>query len=122
MKTVLGTIAGLIGWFVLVTVIGGAMRASWPAYAAVADAMTFTLPMMIARLTIGAASLLIAAAIAARIAPGAATGWAIGIVLLVMFVPIHVGIWDRFPIWYHLTFLLTLVPLSLAGSRLASRH
>jgi len=32
-------------------------------------------------------------------------------VLLIMFLPIHYTIWDKFPIWYHLYFLSSLVVL-----------
>src|SRR6201999_2486181 len=58
----LGVIVGLAVWVVVVTGGGLILRLSWPAYASVAEAMTFTLPMLIARLTIGAAATL-------------ATGW-----------------------------------------------
>ena len=50
----LGVVVGLAVWVSIVTVAGLVMRETWPAYASVADAMTFTLPMMIARLVIGA--------------------------------------------------------------------
>ena len=53
-KAVLGLAAGLAVWVVCAAVAGLILRASWPAYASVADAMTFTLPMMLARLSIGA--------------------------------------------------------------------
>ena len=29
-----------------------------------------------------------------------------GVILLVAFIPVHIGLWDKFPVWYHLTFLL----------------
>ena len=41
-----------------------------------------------------------------------------GIVLVVLFIPIHTKLWDKFPIWYHAFFLLSLVPLSTLGGRL----
>ena len=50
----LGVVAGVAVWMVIVTIVGVIMRGAWREYAAVADAMTFTLPMMLARLTIGA--------------------------------------------------------------------
>lgn len=31
----------------------------------------------------------------------------------------HVMLWDKFPIWYHLWFLLSLVPLTYVGNSLA---
>ena len=41
-----------------------------------------------------------------------------GVLLLVAFIPQHVMLWDKFPLWYHLTFLLSLVPLTYLGSRI----
>jgi hypothetical protein len=41
-----------------------------------------------------------------------------GAILLVAFVPVHLGLWDKFPVWYHLTFLLSLVPLIYLGGRI----
>jgi hypothetical protein len=113
---ILAVVTGLVFWVVLATVAGRIMRASWPAYAAVADAMTFTLPMMFARLAIGAVATVAAGCVAARMArkPTFAST-ATGIVLLVLFVPQHIMLWARFPVWYHLTFLLTLVPLAALG-------
>ncbi len=53
-RNVLGVVSGLAAWVIVATLAGFVMRASWPAYASVANAMTFTLPMMLARLSIGA--------------------------------------------------------------------
>jgi hypothetical protein len=38
----------------------------------------------------------------------------------VLFIPIHIQLWDKFPIWYHLFFLVSLVPLSILGGRLVA--
>jgi hypothetical protein len=121
-KKVLGVIAGLAVWVGVVTIAGFVMRASWPAYASVADAMTFTLPMMIVRLTVGALATItmgmVTSAITRRsIAPSVVAG----ALLLLAFIPQHVMIWEKFPIWYHLTFLLSLVPLTVLGGRLLPR-
>ena len=54
------------------------------------------------------------------VAPGSAFApWVVGIVLLALFIPVHIG--ARLPLWYHLTFLLTLAPLVWAGARLGQR-
>ena len=34
------------------------------------------------------------------------------------FVPIHIHVWDKFPVWYHLFFLITLAPLVAFGGTL----
>jgi hypothetical protein len=45
------------------------------------------------------------------------TAVATGALLLLFFIPEHISLWDKFPVWYHLTFLTTLVPLAVAGGR-----
>ena len=119
---ILAVVAGLVVWIVITTVAGLSMRAAWPEYAAVADAMTFTLPMMFARLSIGGLATLAAGwftAIVARRSTFATL--TTGLILLVLFIPQHVRLWDRFPIWYHLAFLLSLVPLTYLGGAIAAR-
>ena len=118
----IGVVVGLAVWVGVVTAAGLVMRASWPAYARVADAMTFTLAMMIARLVIGAAATLamgLAASVVSRRSPVATL--AAGVLLLLAFIPQHISLWDKFPLWYHLTFLLSLVPLAYLGGLLSVR-
>ena len=115
-KTILAVVVGFIAWFAIALGLGTAMRASWPAYAAVADAMTFTLPMMFARLALGVLGSLVSGWVTARIAthPKAATV-ALGIALLALFIPQHIQLWDKFPLWYHTFFLCSLIPLAMLG-------
>jgi hypothetical protein len=42
----------------------------------------------------------------------------VGSVVLAIFVPVHVALWSKFPVWYHLTFLLTIIPAVLLGALL----
>jgi hypothetical protein len=115
-------VAGLFVWLAVVTVAGLIMRLSWPAYASVAAAMTFTLPMLIARLSIGAVATIVTGLVTAAIAPRSIlTRLLPGIVLLLAFIPLHISLWQAFPIWYHLTFLLSLVPLTYVGGAAARR-
>jgi hypothetical protein len=117
-KAVIGVVAGLAVWIAVVAVAGVIMRSSWPAYARVADAMTFTLPMMLARLSIGALATLAAGWVtAAIVARPMLVRLMPGLVLLAAFIPQHIALWNNFPVWYHLTFLLSLVPLTYLGGR-----
>jgi hypothetical protein len=117
-----GIVAGLVIWMTAVTVLNLGLRHGLPGYAAVEATMTFTLPMMIARLAISAVASIAggygAAVVAGR--PRAAT--IAGIVLLIVFLPVHYGLFDKFPLWYHLTFLASLPLLSIAGGALAARR
>jgi len=119
-KRILAVIAGLVVWVVIATVAGLIMRAAWPAYAAVADAMTFTLPMMFARLSIGAVATLAAGWVTAVVSRSILAVLTTGLILLVLFIPQHIMLWTRFPIWYHLTFLVSLVPLAYTGGQIAA--
>ena len=118
-RAAIGVGAGLAAWLITVTVGGVIMRVTWPAYASVADAMTFTLPMMIARLAVGAAATLGAGLVTAVVTRRSWLARLIpGVLLLVVFIPIHISLWNRFPVWYHLTFLASLVPLTYLGGEI----
>jgi len=120
-KKILGVVAGLAVWIVVVTAAGAIMRLSWPAYARVADDMIFTVPMLAARLSIGALATLAAGLVTTVIAPRSVLARLMpGVLLLIAFIPVHVSLWDKFPVWYHLTFLLSLVPLTYLGGTIAA--
>ncbi len=80
--------------------------------------MIFTVPMMIARLSESAVSSMFAGFIAAEIDRDGRAPLAAGTVLLLLFAPGHYLLWTRFPVWYHLTFLVSLPLLSMIGGRL----
>lgn len=111
-------VAGLIGWIVVATVFGRLLRAMSPAYVAAEPSFAFTLPMLASRLAIGAAATLAGGAIIQRIANDRRAVLIGGIVLLALFVPQHVMLCDKFFLWYHALFLISLVPLTLAGGRI----
>ena len=118
-KAALALVSGLAVWIVVVAMAGLIMRSAWPAYASVAEAMTFTLPMLFARLAIGAVATLAAGWVAAAVAPRSMVARLLpGVLLLVAFIPQHISLWNVFPLWYHLTFLLSLVPLTYLGGTL----
>jgi hypothetical protein len=122
-RGIFGVVAGLAVWVVLVSIGGLMIRLSWPTYASVEAAMAFTLPMLIARLSISAVATLGAGLVTAVIAPRSMRALLMsGVILLVAFVPVHLGLWDKFPVWYHLTFLLSLVPLIYLGGRITWRE
>ena len=125
-RTIAGVVIALIGWFALGTIGFIAVDLAWPEFAAAnkafnaTQAVLFDQPMMIARISVAAAASIISAWLAAltvrdnRIAPLAG-----GLVLLALFVPNHIAIWDKFPLWYHLTFLSGLPVLAFLGGKLA---
>ncbi|MGH6887651.1 MAG: hypothetical protein ACREHF_00380 [Rhizomicrobium sp.] len=122
-RTIGGIIAGILTWAVVVTILNFGLRLWLPGYVQVEHAMLFTLPMKIARLSIAAATSLVAGAVVRAVAPASRWApWIVGAIILALFLPSHIYLWHRFPIWYHLTFLLTLVPLVALGAHLWPRE
>lgn len=96
------------------------LRVLWHDYASVEATMTFTFSMQIARLLVGLLCSLGAGIIVSLILPQRSiVPWALGIVLVIQFLPVHYNLWAKFPIWYHAFFLLTLAPVVVLGSRWA---
>jgi hypothetical protein len=118
-RSILAFVAAFVAWLLVATVLNRGLRIGLEGYASAEPRMSFTLAMMVARLVIAAIASLSAGAVAGRIAPaGSRTPWVFAVVLLALFIPEHVRLWQHFPAWYHLTFLVTLVPLVVVGSRL----
>ena len=122
------SVAGVLAWAVVVTLLNLGLRHGWHDYAsvehdyaAVEKAMTFTLAMMVARLSMSAAASLASGAVAAWLGRSPRPPLLAGIVLLLLFLPVHYTLWDRFPVWYHLTFLVSLPLLGWAGGSLLRR-
>lgn len=118
LKPIGGVIAGIVAWIIIVTILNLALRYGWHDYALVEKTMAFTLPMMVARLLVSGASSLASGFIAAWLGRARWAGLVAGAILLPLFVPVHHALWGRFPIWYHLTFLISLPLLSWLGGRL----
>jgi len=122
-RTIADIVAGLVAWAVIVTVLNFGLRAALPGYHAAEATLQFTLAMKIGRLAEAALS-----SLAAGLIIGAIDGrrdwapWAAGLIVLALFLPVHVRLWDKFPVWYHLAFLVPLAPLFALGARLAPRH
>ena len=121
-RTIGAIVAGIVAWAVVVTVLNIGLRLWLPGYVQVEHTLVFTLPMKVARLTMAAVTSLVAGAVTRAIAPSSRPApWIVGLVIFLPFLWVHIHIWSRFPVWYHLTFLLPLVPLVVLGAELWSR-
>lgn len=121
LRTILAVVGGLATWTVVATACNLVMRRAWPGYAEVEAAMGFTPAMMLARLLLGALASLGAGLVGAWISRGQRRAVvALTVVLLAVFIPVHYRLWEKFPLWYHLAFLLSLAVLPALGSTLMS--
>jgi hypothetical protein len=122
-RTVVAIVSGLIAWALIVTALDLALRAGIPGYRAAEPALAFTLPMKIARLFEAAITSVVTGYVVRAIAPAARYApWIVGLIVLGVFLPAHVQIWHKLPVWYHLTFLITLAPLVALGGYLYRPH
>lgn len=121
-RFVLACLGGLAVWVIVVIAINDVLRLALPGYRAAEHTLNFTLEMKMARLSMAIATSLVAGAMTCRISPMARIApWVVAGIVLAIFLPIHISIWSSFPVWYHLTFLLTIVPSVLAGAFVVRR-
>jgi hypothetical protein len=121
-RAIAAVVAGLCTWIVVATVLNLLMRVTWADYAAAEASMNFALGMQVGRLVVGAVASLAAGFVAAWIAPSSGMPVKVlGVVILLMFLPVHYNLWDKFPIWYHAVFLGSLIPFTLLGAALKTR-
>jgi hypothetical protein len=117
----LAFVAALVTWILVASLLNRLLRIGLAGYAAAEPAMTFTLSMKWLRLALGALASVSAGYVLARLAPNARRlPLILGGLLLAAFLPVHYSLWNRFPIWYHLIFLLTIVPFVAFGAQLGA--
>ena len=118
-KSIVAVIVAIVTWFVVATIGNWILRAALPGYTAVEASMNFTLTMMICRLILGLVSSL-SAGFVCVIARNKVAPKVVAVIMVILFLPVHYMLWQKFPIWYHLFFLITLAPTILIGAALKS--
>lgn len=119
LRMLLAIVAGFVVWFAVATVGNLGIRWLLPGYSEVEKAMEFSTAMLVARLVVGAVASVAAGAACIAIAKSArAAVYVLALLLVALFVPVHVGLWAKFPAWYHIVFLGSLFPLVVLGARL----
>ena len=122
MRWIAAVVGGFVAWWVVAQLGDFALRALLPGYADLEQAMLFTLGMQAGRLIVGALASLVAGWISALIARSGRAAWALALALVLLFIPVHYQLWDRFPVWYHLVFIASLIVLTPTGAALVRRR
>jgi len=119
LRSIIAIIVAIVTWFIVATVVNRILRAALPGYSLAEVSLNFTLTMMIFRLFLGLLSSLVAGFVCAAIAGRSMLAPKIvAAIMVVLFLPVHYMLWNKFPIWYHLFFLITLAPTVLIGAGL----
>ena len=119
MKQILGVIIGFILWSVLWLSLNQLLLVLGIMSPAVTEPLTNATPLLV--LLVGSVLVsLISGYVAARIAglAWALPAVALGVLLLATGVFVQLKLWYLIPLWYHLAFLLLLIPMTLLGARL----
>jgi len=120
LRLILGVIAGVVAWVIVVVGISLVLREVAPALSAAMNVHATTVSLC-ERLAVSFLGTLAAGFVAAVVAADRSRAPLVtGLLLLLIFVPYHATIWTQFPIWYHATFFVSLVLLSILGGRLQS--
>ncbi len=127
LRLILGAVIGVVAWMAVVFVVSYLVRAAAPEINAAMVAHT-TVTAMAERLAISFVASLVSGYLAMLIARDSRGPLIAGVLMLFIFVPYHLfgrdaggTIWTSFPLWYHLTFFVSLLLLSILGGRFTRR-
>ena len=108
-RNIVAIALGLLAWAIVATLVNFVLRAVIPGYHAQEVAISYTLVAQVSRLALGVIATAAAAAVTVVMSRGSiGAALAMGCLLLALFVPVHITLWHRFPVWYHLFFLASL--------------
>lgn len=132
-RIILGVIVGFVAWSILWVGGEGALSSlspTWygahhPPMEEVANRVTRLNPIemsfsiLILDLVRSIVTSLISGYLAAFVAnENNRTTMILGVLLLLVGLGVQIMAWSMFPIWYHLVFLLMLIPMTIAGGKL----
>lgn len=120
MRTALGVIAGFVVWSVLWLCTNFALRTAALLPAAPTEPIRDTAPVLALLLTSIICSI-VAGYCAARVAHVPAAAPILGVLLLVVGIVVQMKYWALMPSWYSIAFIILLLPMTVAGGRMAIR-
>jgi hypothetical protein len=96
------------------------LRASWPEYASAEPEKAYTLTMLFVRLFIFSSMIAATSGIATLAAGGMRFAWIAGVLILAVSIPPHLYpgyVWDDYPAWYHIVYMLSILPIAVIAGR-----
>lgn len=120
-NTLSSLVVGLIAWIALAALGNLALRIGMPGYALAEPTMQFSSMMLCMRLLVGVAATLTAGMLAGYLDRSGNAGLLLGALFVLLFGANHVYLWTKFPVWFHLTFLASLLPATVAGANVGKQ-
>jgi hypothetical protein len=129
LKVVLGVIAGFVAWSIIWVGSDAVLSTAWAEYGAHQNRAILALAnnesfaadntIMAVRLVISIVATLMSGFLAAFIAgENRRAPLALGVILLLVGIAVQLGAWNVMPVWFHVIFLLLLLPMSILGGKL----
>ena len=121
-RAILGVIAGYAAWTILW--LGGNVLLFGEASRVIGEGQAFTAAGPLAGvIVLSVVCSIVAGLTAAKIAKSRAAGAVIVMALLLLAtgVGVQLGVWSLMPVWYHLAFLVLIIPVTIASGRFGVR-
>ena len=130
LKIVFGVFAGFVAWSILWVGSDQVMVMASPgwygihqddAYLALMNGESYqaNTSIMLIRLAIAAVATVMSGFLAAFIAgENRRAAFALGVILLLVGIAVQVSAWNVMPVWFHVIFLVMLLPLTILGGKL----
>ena len=122
-RIILGVVVGFVVWSVLWVGSSSLMAVAWSDYANAMVTMKFGSGMLLIALIRSFVFSIIGGFIAVLLSKEVSkTTIGLGVLLLLFGIFVQALNWQHFPIWYHIIFLGTLIPLTILGGKLIKRE
>jgi uncharacterized membrane protein YeaQ/YmgE (transglycosylase-associated protein family) len=119
LRIIFGIVAGFLVWSILWVGIDAVLKGVWTDYNRSVEAMIFSAAQLVVPLILSAVCSIIAGFVAALIAKeNSKSPLILGILLLVVGIFVQIAVWDKIPLWHHLTFWILLIPMTIFGGKL----
>lgn len=118
-KTIIGVIVGFIVWTILWLGSDAVIRAIAPDMVPGEDLSNISTTYLLIKLVSSVIFSIVSGYVAAMLAhESAKTTLYLGILLLLVGIFFQSAAWNQIPLWYHLLFLLLLIPMTILGGKL----
>ena len=122
---IFGILAGLIAYAMIGSFGLFMLRISWTDYAVASKDKSYNSTMMIFRLFVGILAAIFAGISATKIANDEGkSAWFVGVIVFCVGSYNHffTTVWTEYPVWYHLTFVIPIIPvIGLSGHLLTKK-
>ena len=119
LRIAIGVVVGFLVWSTLWVGIDVVLRAVWTSYDESVKAMSFTSSILMVPLILSSCCSIISGFTAALIArENTKAPLILGILLLITGIFVQMSVWEKIPLWYHLTFWVLLIPMTVLGGKL----